>query len=60
MWLMHDGAPSHFGRAVRNYLNHAFSDRRIGRGGPFPWPTRSHDLTPLDFFSLGSSKTISV
>ena len=24
--------------------------RWIGRGGPIPWPPRSPDLTPLDFF----------
>lgn len=58
MWLMHDGAPPHFSRAVRDYLNHAFPDRWIGRGGPFRWPARSPDLTPLDFFLWGHLKQL--
>ena len=28
------------------------SGRWIGRGGSIPWPPRSPDLTPLDFFSF--------
>ena len=50
MWLQHDGAPAHFGRNVRNHLNVAYPNRWIGRGGPVPWPARSPDLTPLDYF----------
>jgi hypothetical protein len=56
MWLMHDGAPPHFGRAVRDHLNITYPNRWIGRGGPFPWPPRSPDLTPLDFFLWGHLK----
>ena len=29
-----------------------FPDGWIGRGGPIPWPPRSLDLSPLDFFFL--------
>ena len=31
--------------------------RWIGRDGPTPWPPRSPDLTPLDFFLWGYVKT---
>ena len=31
----------------RNYLNEAFENRWIGRGGPVYWPARSPDLTPI-------------
>lgn len=33
-----DGAPFHFALCVRQFLNHEFPNRWIGRGGPFPWP----------------------
>ena len=35
-----------------NYVNEnaVFPGRWIGRGGPVPWPTRSHDLNPLNYF----------
>ena len=50
MFFMHDGAPAHFSRAVREYLNGRFREKWIGRGGPIQWPARSPDLNPLDFF----------
>jgi hypothetical protein len=50
MWFQQDGAPPHYGRQVRTYLDREFEGRWIGRGGPIPWPPRSPDLTPLDFF----------
>lgn len=52
----HDGAPPHYSSAVRNYLNSEYGDRWIGRGGPIPWPPRSPDLTPLDFYLWGEIK----
>lgn len=57
-WLhnQHDGAPSHYSSGVRNYLNSEYGDRWIGRGGPIPWPPRSPDLTPLDFYLWGEIK----
>jgi hypothetical protein len=30
----------------------------VGRGGPIPWPPRSPDITPLDFFLWGYVKDI--
>jgi hypothetical protein len=41
---MHDGAPAHFSRAVRDVLNNTYHDPWIGRGGPTAWPPRSPDL----------------
>ena len=45
-----DGAPPHWRLRVRQFLNETFSDRWIGRDGPISWPSRSPDITPLDFF----------
>ncbi|KAG4068807.1 hypothetical protein HA402_002498 [Bradysia odoriphaga] len=50
-----DGAPPHFTRFVRQWLDQNFP-QWIGRAGPFPWPARSPDLTPLDFFLWGYVK----
>jgi transposase len=55
-WFQQDGAPPHFGLAVRNYLNNTFPNRWIGRRGPIEWPARSPDLTPLDYFLWGHLK----
>lgn len=52
-----DGAPAHFARSIRAYLNEIFGDNWIGRGGPdLIWPPRSPDLTPPDFFLWGVLK----
>jgi len=37
-------------------LDATFPNRWIGRDGPTPWPPRSPDITPLDFFSWGYVK----
>lgn len=60
MWFMHDGAPAHFSRIARNWLNQPrnFGNHWIGRGGPVVWPARSPDLNPLDFFLWGHCKAI--
>lgn len=50
-----DGAPPHFKLEVRHWLDETFL-QWIGRAGPFPWPARSPDLTPLDFFLWGFIK----
>ena len=39
-------------------LNDTFPERWIGRDGPIPWPPRSPDITPLDFFLWGYVKDI--
>lgn len=55
MLLQLDGAPAHFARTVRDYLNENYS-QWIGKGGPIAWPPRSPDLTPLDFYFWGYMK----
>ena len=57
MWFMHDGAPAHYSRNVRQYLHERFPQRWIGRGGHIHWPARSPDLNPLDFFLWGYLKS---
>ncbi len=37
-------------RKSKKVLNKKFPNKWIGRGGPFSWPPRSPDLTPLNFF----------
>jgi hypothetical protein len=54
MWFMHDGAPPHFSRIARQYLNDHFPGKWIGRNGPVAWPPRSPDLTQsYRFLPLG-------
>jgi hypothetical protein len=38
IWFMHDGAPPHFSRIARHYLNDHFPGKWIGRNGPVVWP----------------------
>lgn len=56
IWFQQDGAPPHFSREVREYLNEIFPGRWIGRRGQFEFPPRSPDLTPMDFFLWGYLK----
>lgn len=58
MYFMQDGAPPHFSREVRQYLTDTFNNHWIGRAGPVPWPPRSPDLTPCDFFLWGYVKSL--
>lgn len=58
MWYMHDGAPAHFSIRAREFLNEAFTNRWIGRGGTQSWPPRSPDLNSLDYFFWGHLKTL--
>ncbi|KAJ4448542.1 hypothetical protein ANN_10560 [Periplaneta americana] len=55
---LHDGAPVHFSRTARRYLDRRIPDRWIGRGGPIAWPPRSPDLNPLDFYLWGHLKSL--
>lgn len=56
VYFQQDGAPAHYARLVRDYLDIVFPNRWIGRKGPIQWPPRSPDLTPLDFFLWGFVK----
>jgi len=57
-YFMHDGAPPHFRRTVRDFLDELFPERWIGRGGPIAWPPRSPDCNPLDFYLWGHVKSL--
>ncbi|XP_071580324.1 uncharacterized protein [Temnothorax nylanderi] len=56
--FQHDGAPAHFSRQVREFLNAHYPDRWVGRGGPIIWPPRSPDLNVLDYFVWGHIKAV--
>jgi len=56
--FMQDGAPPHFSWFLTDVLNETYPGAWIGRGGPIPWPPRSPDLSPLDFFLCGYIKNI--
>ncbi|XP_048511943.1 uncharacterized protein LOC125501088 [Athalia rosae] len=50
-WLQQDGAPPNNPNRIRDYLNQEFPDKWIGLRSPtVPWPPRSPDMTPLDYF----------
>jgi hypothetical protein len=48
--FQHDGVPPHYGNIIREALNEKFAGHLIGQGSLIPWPLRSPDLTPLNFF----------
>lgn len=58
MYFQQDGAPAHYSRVAREYLDQQYPGRWIGRGGPVAWPPRSPDLTPLDFHVWGRAKDL--
>lgn len=56
-YFMQDGAPAHYARIVRDFLNEIWPNCWIGRGSSFfEWAPRSPDLNPLDFFFWGYAK----
>jgi hypothetical protein len=55
-YLQQDGAPPHYHRHVRAYLDETLPGRWIGRRGAIKYPPRSPDLTPLDFYLWGTLK----
>lgn len=55
--FMQDGAPPHIGRQVKEFLMNQFSETRvISRHFDIPWPPRSPDLNPCDFWLWGALK----
>ncbi|GFW42734.1 putative DD41D transposase [Trichonephila clavipes] len=53
-----DGATCHTALATIDLLKYTFGDRLISRFGPMNWPSRSCDLTPLDYFLWGYVKSL--
>jgi hypothetical protein len=54
MWYMHDGAPAHLSRAVRDVLSNTCPDQGIGTGGPAAWPPRQ--IWILGIYICGDTK----
>lgn len=53
-----DGATSHTAISIKEFLIQTFGEERIiSRRCKFPWPPRSSDLTPADFWLWGYSKS---
>jgi transposase len=55
--FMQDGAPPHVANIVKTFLKDRFGDDIISRHFPQPWPPRSPDLNPCDFFLWGHLKS---
>ncbi|GFV50991.1 uncharacterized protein TNCV_302521 [Trichonephila clavipes] len=58
LWFQQDGATCHTARATIDLSKDTFGDRLISRFGPVNWPSRSCDLTPLDYFLWGYVKSL--
>lgn len=56
-WYQQDGAPAHNSRVAMNCLRNKFGNQLISTNSDTPWPARSPDITPLDFFFWGFIKT---
>ncbi|CAH1969028.1 unnamed protein product [Acanthoscelides obtectus] len=57
VYFQQDGATCHTTNVNIHRLQSFFGDRVISRRGNVPWPPRSCDLTPLDFFLWGYLKS---
>ena len=56
--FMQDGATSHTTNPVKEFLIQTFGEERIiSKRCKFSWPTRSPDLTPVNFWLLGYLKS---
>jgi hypothetical protein len=53
-YLQQDGAPPHYHRDVRAFLDKHLTNRWIGRRGVVEFPPRSPDLTPNGFLLMGA------
>jgi hypothetical protein len=47
----------HYNRELQQFLDDQLPGRWVGGAGPIPWPPRSPDLNPLDFFFGGGQRT---
>ena len=57
-WFQQDGATSHTTVECLHWLKETFQNRLISHKSEFPWPPRSPDLSPLDFFLWGFLKEV--
>lgn len=56
-WFQQDGATCHTSNESMKVVNEMFEGKLISRRGDIPWPPRSPDLSPCDFFLWGYLKT---
>lgn len=56
-WMQQDGATCHTSNASLPVVKELFPNKLISRRGDIPWPSRSPDLTPCDFFLWGYLKS---
>ncbi|KPJ21635.1 Transposable element Tc3 transposase [Papilio machaon] len=56
-WFQQDGATCHTSNESLADLKEKFAGKLVSRRGDIPWPPRSPDLTPLDFFLWGYMKS---
>jgi hypothetical protein len=54
VWFQQDGATVHMARASMEVRREIFQGRLISLRGDIPWPARSPDLSPCDFFLWGT------
>jgi hypothetical protein len=52
-YFQQEEAPLHYDICVHRWLGQQFMGSWIGRRGPVEWPSRSPDLSPLDFYLWG-------
>ena len=52
-WFMQDCATAHTTNAVLSYLKDKLQGRVVSHKTDFPWPPKSPDLNPLDFYFWG-------
>ena len=55
-WFQQDGATAHRSLRAREWLTNQFGNKIISHHMEFPWPARSPDLSPLDYFLWGYVK----
>lgn len=58
VWFQQDGATAHTARGPMDLLRQHFPDRLISLRGDLPWPARSPDLAPCDFYLWGYLKSL--
>ena len=56
-WMQQDGATCHTSNVTLPVVKEIFPNKLISRRGDIPWPPRSPDLTPCDFFLWGYLKS---
>jgi hypothetical protein len=56
MWFMHDGAPTHFTRNIKQFLHSHYPAQWAEQNRLVLWPPQLPSLTPADFYLWGHLK----